>query len=280
VSGPKGWIGRRQAATDWTAPSLIDRFHAVLDRDAAPARPGDGMPTLSHWLLFLPSDRQSRLGYDGHGERGGFLPVEPDLPRRMWAGSRISFPGVLRAGMEVGRVSEIADVVEKTGNSGRLLFVTVRHTISEPGGPPLIREEHDIVYRSLSGAAAKSAPEAPGGAQWRRELVPDERLLFRYSALTFNGHRIHYDLAYATGAEGYPGLVVHGPLAATLMVELIGRELPGARIVDFSFKAVSPLFAGNRLTVAGRRSGPDRVSLWVANHEGGLAMAAEAVIGP
>lgn len=280
MSAPKDWIGRREAATDWIAPSLIDRFGAVLDRDAAPAGLGDAMPPLSHWLLFLPRDRQSALGVDGHGERGGFLPVELDLPRRMWAGSRISFPGVLRAGMEVNRISEIADVVEKAGKSGRLLFVTVRHTISEPGGAPLILEEHDIVYRSLSGTAAKSAPETPAGADWQRELVPDERLLFRYSALTFNGHRIHYDLAYATGTEGYPGLVVHGPLAATLMVDLIGCNLPGARVLEFSFKAVSPLFSGNRVTVAGRRNGPDRVSLWTTSHEGGLAMAAEAVIGP
>lgn len=278
MTRPADWIGRTETDVDWASPSALTRFGAMLDHDERPAEPGDPIRPLAHWLFFLPHDRQSAVGADGHGERGGFLPAAPELPRRMWAGSRISFAGTIRAGMALTRESRISNVAEKAGRSGRLLFVTVRHSIAEPGGRPLLIEEHDIVYRPLSAAALAEAPGTPPSGRWRRSLVPDQLLLFRYSALTFNGHRIHYDLPYATADEGYPGLVVHGPLVATLMIDLLARNLPEARILRFAFRATSPLFVGNALTLHGERSEEDKVSLWTTNHEGRLAMTAEAAV--
>lgn len=278
-SDHSGWIGRTQLRTDWLAAGPLDRLSATLDRDDKPYRPGDAAPPLAHWLCFLPDDQQSALGPDGHAARGGFLPPIHDLPRRMWAGSRITFPGELRVGMALARRSTIASVERKQGAAGPLVFVTVRHDIGEPGGPPLIVDEHDIVYRGLTGPAVKSAGNADQEAEWRRELVPDAVLLFRYSALTFNGHRIHYDRDYVTKSEGYPGLVVHGPLIATLLVDLVRRKMPEARMESFSFRALSPLFDGRRMSVNG--APPDHsgvVRLWAANEQGGVAMKAEAKI--
>ena len=165
---------------------------------------------------------------------------------------------------------------EKAGKSGALVFVTVRHEIGREGEPPAIVDEHDIVYRGLEAAPAAPTEVVPAGA-WRRTLTPDAVLLFRYSALTFNGHRIHYDRDYVTGVEGYPGLVVHGPLTATLLVDLVRRNAPAARIDSFSFRAMSPLFDGNDMSVNAALPDADgRVRLWAANAEGRLAMAAEA----
>lgn len=278
---PENWSGKRQVSgPDWLSPSCLDRLDHLLDRDDRIALMGDVAFPLAHWLLFLPQDRQSKLAADGTGQRGGFLPVDTDLPQRMWAGSRLRFPGRLRAGMALERASEITSVRKKTGKSGRLLFVTVSHAISEGNGaPPLVVEEQDIVYRSSSGSAAGLPPAQLPTTDWRHELVPDERLLFRYSALTFNAHRIHYDLAYTAMAEGYPRLVVQGPLTATLMLDSLHRQMPDVRVLEFSFKAVSPLFAGNRLEILGRRTDADKVLLWTIDHEGRLAMSGEAIVG-
>ncbi|MEX0406311.1 MaoC family dehydratase N-terminal domain-containing protein [Aquibium sp. LZ166] len=274
------WIGRTETRRDIVVAGPLDRLAATLDRTDPPLKPGDQAPPLAHWLMFLPGEPQSALGPDGHARRGGFLPPVHELPRRMWAGSRLKFPGDLRVGMEVERRSLIADVKQKEGETGSLVFVTVRHEIGEPGGPALVIDEHDIVYRGLAGAAAKSAIAAPASGEWRREIVPDPVLLFRYSALTFNGHRIHYDREYTAHEEGYPGLVVHGPLIATLLLDLVRRERPGSRIDAFCFRAMAPLFDGRRMAVNGAT--PDahgNVSLWAENAEGGLAMKAEARIG-
>ncbi len=273
------WIGRTETRRDIVAAGPLDRLAATLDRSDPPLRPGDPAPPLAHWLMFLPGEPQSALGQDGHPKRGGFLPPVHELPRRMWAGSRMSFPGTLRVGMEVERRSAIAEVKQKEGGTGSLVFVTVRHEIGEPGGSALVIDEHDIVYRGLSGAAAKGAIAAPPAGEWRRELMPDPVLLFRYSALTFNGHRIHYDREYTVREEGYPGLVVHGPLIATLLLDLVRRERPESRIEAFSFRAMSPLFDGRRMAVNG--TSPDaegNVTLWAENADGGLAMKAEARI--
>ena len=276
----RGWIGRSELREDVLAQGPLDRLSATLDRNDAPHAPGDPAPPLAHWLCFLPSEPQAALGPDGHAARGGFLPPIHDLPRRMWAGSRIAFPGEIRVGMRLVRRSTIASVERKQGKAGSLVFVTVLHEIGEADGAPLVIDEHDIVYRGLGGPAVKAAADAGPPGEWRRSLVPDAVLLFRYSALTFNGHRIHYDRSYVTEAEGYPGLVVHGPLIATLLVDLVRRMMPDARIGRFAFRALSPLFDGREMSVNG--TPPDRddlIKLWAANAEGGLAMQAEAQIG-
>ena len=195
----------------------------------------------------------------------------------MWAGNRLAFSDSIRVGDAIVRRSTIQDVQRKEGSSGPLVFVTVRHEIGRDGGAAAIIDEHDIVYRGLNAPAVKPPPQSVETGSWRRTIVPDAVQLFRYSALTFNGHRIHYDRAYATGEEGYPGLVVHGPLLATLLIDLVRRHAPRVRIKTFSFRAISPLFDGDELSVNGTAPGADGIAkLWAANAEGGLAMTAEA----
>jgi 3-methylfumaryl-CoA hydratase len=272
------WIGRTEQSRDVVTAGVLDRLAATLDRADRPFSLGASVPPLGHWLFFLPSARQSELGADGHPTRGGFLPPVHDLARRMWAGSRLSFPGEIRVGDEIVRRSTVDAVNRKEGASGPLVFVTVRHEIGREGEPAAIIDEHDIVYRGLDAPAAKPAPAAPAGA-WHRQLLPDAVMLFRYSALTFNGHRIHYDRDYVTREEGYPGLVVHGPLTATLLLDLIRRNTPRSRIARFSFRAVSPLFDGNELSLDASPPNADGiVNAWARNHEGRLAMTAEAVL--
>ena len=239
-------------------------------------RDGDTLPPLWHWLYFWDIAARSGLGRDGHPALGGFLPpVGP--ARRMWAGSRVAFPGRLVIGDTAERVSTIAAVTEKTGRTGRLVFVTVRHEISGSGGLAVV-DEHDIVYREDSGAGAAGRPGevAPEDAVWRETVDPDATLLFRYSALTFNGHRIHYDRDYARDVEGYGGLVVHGPLLATLMVGLAARARPDRTVARFEFRGQRPVVDTERFTVCGRpesgEADDDAIAVWVANGEGMLAM--------
>jgi 3-methylfumaryl-CoA hydratase len=276
---PASWIGRTEEAHDVVTASPLDRLAATLDRDDPLYRSGDPVSPLAHWLFFLPCDRLSMAGPDGHPKRGGILPPIQHQPRRKWAGSRIAFPGDIRVGDRIVRRSTIASVKEKTGASGPLVFVTVRHEIGREGAPPAIVDEHDIVYRGVEGAAVKRVGEKAGPGQWRRTLVPDSVLLFRYSALTFNSHRIHYDRDYVTKVEGYPGLVVHGPLVATLLIDLVRRSAPGARVDSFVFRAASPLFDGNEMSVNGTPPGGDGVArLWAANGAGETAFSAEATL--
>jgi 3-methylfumaryl-CoA hydratase len=239
------------------------------------------MPILPlwHWLYFLPSHRQSEIGADGHAKRGGFLPPVP-LPRRMWAGGRFEFRAPVRVGDRVSRTSTIENVATKTGRSGTLVFVTVRHDVRcNDAAEPAIVEHHDIVYREVKRPGDIEPPPqaAASGAPWQRELLPDDVLLFRYSALTFNGHRIHYDRRYVTEVEGYPGLIVHGPLIATLLMDLLRREAPGAEVAAFRFKAVRPTFDGRPMRVNGSRDG-HTVRLWAQDHEGWLTMDATATL--
>ncbi len=272
------WIGRTEERADTITAAPMTALAATLDRDDPAAQHGTPLPPLWHWLYFLPLQRQSELGADGHPRRGGFLPPVP-LPRRMWAGGRLTFDADLRVGDEVTRSSRIAAIARKESRSGPLVFVTVEHRIRNAAGA-VVAEEHDIVYRGLPAAGTASAepPPAPTDESFAREIDPDDVLLFRYSALTFNGHRIHYDRRYVTEVEGYPGLVVHGPLIATLLLDLLRRQLPQARVASFSFKAVSPLFDGRRFRVCGRCDGERRFELWARNGEGGLAMQASATI--
>jgi 3-methylfumaryl-CoA hydratase len=273
------WIGRRESREDvitaWPAAALA----ATLDRHDPPPQPGDALPPLAHWLFFKPLYPESAVGPDGHAKRGAFLPPIP-LPRRMWAGSRIAFEAALRVGDDATRESSIVDVRRKQGRSGPLAFVVVRHTITAQDRIAIV-EEHDIVYRADAspGVAPSEPPRAPVEAAWTREIEPDAVLLFRYSALTFNSHRIHYDRRYVTEVEGYPGLVVHGPLIATLLVDLLRRAMPGAQVARFDFRAISPLFDTAPFFVRGQPSHDGKsVHLWAANVHGALAMDATATL--
>ena len=272
------WIGRTERLTDLATAAPIAGLAATLDRDEPEPPLGSDIPPLAHWFYFLPRAPQSELGADGHPHRGGFLPPVP-LPRRMWAGGRLEFHHPIRVGDEITRVSRIMSVDAKAGRSGELVFVTVRHEVTNAQGLALA-EEHDIVYRDLPqpGSKVPDPQPAPEGATFQREIVPDPVMLFRYSALTFNGHRIHYDRRYVTDVEGYPGLIVHGPLIATLLVDLLRRERPDARLKRFAFTALRPTFDIHRFTVCGRDAGNATFPLWARDHEGFLTMRAEAVI--
>ena len=272
----KSWVGRQERRDDVVTPFPVDALAATLDRDDPLCRRGDPLPPLWHWLYFLPLHRQSEIGPDGHARRGGFLPPVP-LPRRMWAGGRFEFRAPLRVGDTVRRVSTIADVSYKEGRSGPLVFVLVRHEIANGAGLALV-EEHDIVYRGPAqpGEAAPAPRVARTDAAWQRRIHPDDVLLFRYSALTFNGHRIHYDRRYVTEVEGYPGLIVHGPFIATLLADLVRRHT-NRPMTAFRFRAVQPLFDTADFEVCGA-PGPDgrTVALWAQNLDGHLAMETQA----
>jgi 3-methylfumaryl-CoA hydratase len=276
----KAWTGRSEIVTDTLAPTPYAALAATLDRAAERPAAGVALPPLWHWLYFLPLYRQSEVGADGHAQRGAFLPPVP-LPRRMWAGSRFAFHASLRIGDDVTRTSTIDDVTEKEGRTGRLVFVKVRHEIRRAGEQDVaLTEFHDIVYRDapLPGAVEPDPVAAPVAAEWERKVVPDDVLLFRYSALTFNGHRIHYDRRYVTEVEGYPGLVVHGPLVATLLLDLLRERLPDAEVATFSFRAMRPVFDIHHFHVCGERLPDGAIHLWARDHEGWLTMDARATL--
>lgn len=273
-------MGRTELRDDRVDARLAEGMAATLGRVLAPG----ALPPLWHWMLFQDWRMPDGIGPDGHPRRGGFLPPVHDLPRRMWAGGRVTFHDAgqdagLLVGDAVRRVSTILSVEEKQGGSGRLVFVTVRHVIETPRGPALT-EEQDIVYRGAEGAAVKSAPPAPDWPDAARAVIlPDALLLFRYSALTGNGHRIHYDHPYVTGIEGYPGLIVHGPLQATLLArqacDIVGA---GAVLARFSYRGRKPAFADQELTLLGRREGAT-VRLETRDGMGATCMQAEAHFG-
>ncbi|MBV8050688.1 MAG: MaoC family dehydratase N-terminal domain-containing protein [Acidobacteriaceae bacterium] len=279
IESLRQWVGKTESRTDQVTAAPMMGLSATLDRDDAAPQPGDALPPLWHWLYFLPIARQAELSEDGHASRGGFLPPVP-LPRRMWAGSRFQFHRPLRVGDTVCRSSAITDVSLKDGRTGPLVFVTAQHKISDAHGIA-IEEEQNLVYREKPKADSPLPPPklAPGGSDWQRTIYPDPVLLFRYSALTFNGHRIHYDRPYATEVEGYPGLIVHGPLLATLLLDLVRRNLPDASVSGFFFRAVRPLFDTGSFSVCGRVEADQRhVELWAQSEEGWLAMEATAAL--
>ena len=282
IASLTNWIGKTETVEDTITATPYAALSATLDRDADRPRIGTPLPPLWHWLYFLPLHRQSEIGPDGHAKRGAFLPPVP-LPRRMWAGSQFEFRRPLRVGDTITRTSTIADVTEKSGRTGPLVFVKVKHDIRTPkeSGPALI-EFHDIVYREAAKPTDAPPPPrpAPRDAQWTRHWIPDDVLLFRYSALTFNGHRIHYDRRYVTEVEGYPGLVVHGPLIATLLLDLLRWEKPDATVRRYEFRAVRPLFDIREFDVCGTpESDGKSVRLWAQDHDGWLAMEATATLG-
>jgi 3-methylfumaryl-CoA hydratase len=279
------WIGRTTEASDIVTAQLVRGLRATLFLDIGAPMHGDAAPFTVHWCLAQPVFPMSELGPDGHPSRGGFLPPVP-LPRRMWAGGELEFLDTLRVGDEVTRRSEISDVTMKTGSTGALCFVSVAHVISTARGVA-IRERQDIVYRDLvhrdlaSGAqpaAAAKPPTPPPAAQHRESHMADPVLLFRYSALTFNGHRIHYDRDYVTKVEGYPGLVFHGPMQAALLVECAARLHGGTVPKKFSYRGVQPLFDGSEFSInATATATAPGMELWTANSAAMPTMKANAV---
>lgn len=276
----KTWIGRTQTVWDWVTPSRVAAWHATLDHEPKPVNQGDLVAAGFHWTLAPHVARESELGPDGHARRDArsFLPPVP-LPRRLWAGSRVTFHQPLRVGDRVERSSVIASIDDKQGRESRLVFVTVRHRYSGSDGVA-IDEEQDLVYRDPppTGSAGEPRPSAAGiETAWQRTIHPTETLLFRYSALTLNTHRIHYDRRYAMQVEGYAGLVVHGPLIATLLLDLVQSHVPAKPIARFSFKALRPTFDTGDFAVWGASADTDgHYRLWSTDNQGARAVEAEA----
>ena len=277
----RDWMGRVETRSDDVTAAPLAGLKALLDGDSAPPLPGSDLPDLAHWLYFAPLVPQRQLGPDGLAPPGHFLPPVP-LPRRLWAGARLQFAHPLRIGDEMLRSSCITDVRTRQGRSGALVFVTVRHDIHNAQGLALT-EAHDLVYRQAAQATAPrdAAAQAPRDEAFAREVQPDAVLLFRYAGLTGDSHRIHYDRAYATQVEGYPGLVVQGPLVALLLLGLLHEQRPGTQLARFEVRACNPLFDLHPFMLCGRiepgeggHGGSAR--LWVRDHAGRLAVQARA----
>lgn len=263
------WIGRRETASDYATAQAWRALRATLDYAEAKVREGDPFPLGAHWMFARPIAAMSALARDGHPAGSDFLPPIA-LPRRMWAGSRVEFGAPLVVGDRLERVTEIISITPKTGSTGELVFVTVRHSTSGSSGGKVV-EDQSIVYRddpkpdasaARPAAPRRSAPDVPAQAEFSRRIVPDTALLFRYSALSFNTHRIHYDQDYVTRVEGYPGLVVQGQLLASLMLDLMAREMPGANIASFDFSARRPVTLPMPFEVKARREG-EGWHLWI-----------------
>ncbi len=272
------WLGRSTTVEERIAPFPANALAATMNREDAPYLDGTPLPPLWHWMHFLPIFKLEDAGYDGHAALGGFLPPI-HLPRRMWAGSRLKFHSPLIIGRTLRKVSTIKSIKAKKGRSGQLVFVTVGHRVFD-GDRLGIDEEHDIVYREEPQSDVPvPAPQAPETSAFSRVIHPDPVMLFRYSALTFNGHRIHYDQPFSTGSEGYQGLVVHGPLMATLLLDLLRRERPNATVRNFDFRAISTAFDTDDFTVHGQPEADGKTfQLWARRHDGALAMQATATI--
>lgn len=257
------WIGRSQEREEELSTLLVRRLAVTLAEEAPAA--GEALPPLWHWMFFQDEVTEPGLGADGHPARGGFLPPA-DGRNRMWAGGRLEFHEPLRVGGVAKRTTTILNVEEKHGRTGSLLFVTLRHEFTQDGRLAF-SEEQDIVYREPSPPKLSSGEALPAG-DWSEAVVPSPILLFRYSALTFNGHRIHYDWPYVTEAEGYPGLVVHGPLIGTLNLRAFCRANPQARLRRYSYRGLRPLISPEPFEVAGRLSGPGKADVWAGNGAG------------
>nr|WP_298099229.1 MaoC family dehydratase N-terminal domain-containing protein [uncultured Shinella sp.] len=270
----QNWIGRTVEVRDEIDPQPSNFMLATLGRDGE-FKPGDELPPLWHLLYFLEAKSAKVLGRDGHPEKGGFLPPV-SLPRRMWAGGRFRFYKPIVIGENVTKRSTIQSIVEKDGRSGKLCFVTVLHEMLSDN-EVVVTEEQDIVYREdpAAGAPSPQPKLVDRVATFSEDVAPTQVMLFRYSALTFNGHRIHYDVDYARDVEGYPGLVFHGPLTATLLADLATRET-GRRLKEFSFRGQAPIAGMSPFKLDGLHDG-NRTSLWARRADGVEAMVAEAI---
>jgi itaconyl-CoA hydratase/mesaconyl-C4 CoA hydratase len=269
-TAPTAWIGRTETMPDGLDVTAAGRVTATLG--GPELKVGDPLPPLWQWAFFISTIPIDSVGRDGHAARGGFLPPAGEDRNRMWAGGRVEFKTPLRVGVPAERRSTVIDVKEKTGRTGALMFVTVRHEYSQDGAVAIL-EEQDIVYRQPSPPKLVGTEAAPAAA-WRETVHPTPLLLFRYSAVTFNGHRIHYDHPYVTQQEGYPGLVVHGPMIATMMVGAFLRANPGGKVSSLSYRGLRPLAAPTPFDVAGRMVEPGVAELW-AEQDGTLAHQAQ-----
>jgi 3-methylfumaryl-CoA hydratase len=272
----KSWIGRTAEAESVVTPANADVLTATLDRDEPAFKAGDAIPPGWHWYYFPERVKLSETAADGHAKKGAFMPPVP-LPRRMWASDKQTYHRPLRIDEKIRRVSTVTDVAPKEGRSGALCFVTVKHEIFGEGGLATT-EELVTVYRGPAdpNAPAAAPPPLPGKAVWRRPVHPTPVMLFRYSAVTMNSHRIHYDREYTTKTEGYPGLLVHGPLIATLLLDFFRRQMPKATLKTFQVRAVSPLYDIYDFELQGEPGADGKsAKVWAANHEGALAMAGE-----
>lgn len=270
----RSWEGREEAREDVISVAPVQMLAATLDRDPAAFAEGDLLPPLYHWLFFPSLTRTADLARDGHARLGEFMPPVP-FPRRMFAGARVDYRGELRIGQHVERVARIETVRYKEGRSGPLVFVTVTYELSDADGLKLV-EQQDIAYRPATAAKGSmpASESSPPKVDFSREIAPDEALLFRFSALTFNAHRIHYDLPY-TQSEGYPALVVHGPLTAVLLADLVTHETGQPALEHFSFRAKSPFFLGERMMLLGSRAGQS-IELTAMNESGVAGLTAIA----
>ena len=272
----KEWIGQKETDVDHVTAPAVHRLAATLDLDYPMPKTGDALPIGWYHIFFPRIVRNSQVGPDGHPARGDFLPPVP-LPRRMFAGRRVRFLNDLRVGDEMRRESTIKSVAIKQGRTGQMVFVTVQTDIASPRGLA-VTEEQDIVYRAEPepGAPPPAPQPAPAKSAWKNVVTPDEVMLFRYSAVTFNGHRIHYDQPYVTGTEGYPGLVMNGGLTTLLTSELARRNSsrPIAAIVS---RNVRPMFANRPITFGGEPAADGKTAkLWAADDTGALALTADA----
>jgi 3-methylfumaryl-CoA hydratase len=275
----QNWVGRTTTQHDRLTPALLDRYRATIDSLDC----GDIGPQGIHWALCTPGAATAELGLDGHPERSGspesFFPPVP-LPRRMWASSKVEFIAPITVDAEIERLSTIASVTEKTGSTGSLMFVAVEHE-TLANGALAVREMQTLVYRDAVAAKPLLSPatKAPDFAEWQfhRTLTPTETLLFRFSAITFNTHRIHYDTPYAINEEGYRGIVVHGPLLSSLLLDLAAQQFGANALYHFAFRAQSPAFANEPLHLVGKRGG-NAVTLAALGNDGRICAAAEATI--
>lgn len=277
----KDWIGGTEEAADLFLPERCVALARALGQPDADLVEGRLLPPLRHWLYFWTTVARDQLGRDGHPALGDFLPdvgkIWGSQTRRMWAGSRLEFHRPLTLGLPTRRLSTVESVEEKAGRSGRLVFVTVRHEIFDADSLA-VTDRHDIVYREeIPGATLPEPDTASGDNQWHAAFTADPVLLFRYSALTFNGHRIHYDRDYARDIEGYRGLVVHGPLLATLLVDFATSLRPGQVLKRFSFRGRRPVIDGEPFQLRAKTAHDGSLSLWIADADDALAMTADAV---
>ena len=269
------WIGRTESRSDIITGSLVTRFQATLDTPET-----EGVPQGLHWCTCLPETPTAELGVDGHPPKGGFLPPI-ELPRRMWAASDVTFISPIAPGARIERHSKVANITEKSGKSGALVFVEVEHLVTA-NDQDAIEEKQTIVYRGATTTKSPLPPTTPGNGgsvdlsdwDWTRTVTPKTPMLFRYSALTFNSHRIHYDRDYALNEELYPGLVVHGPLMATLLLDHCARKFGPDALASFSYKGVSPAFDGQPLHLVGR--GEKDLELQVIGADGRAVVKATA----
>ena len=267
------WVGKREVARDQIGDAPARALAATLDRPAdLPADAGSVLPGVFNWLYFLKFAPMSEIGPDGHPRRGGFLPPI-ELPRRMWAGSRCQFSAPIRIGDEAEKISTIQKIEQKSGKAGVMVFITVHHEI-RVGGKTAIEEDQDIVYMGIPETFRLPEPIALPPCDWREAVPVDPVMLFRFSAVTFNGHRIHYDRTYAKDVEKYPGLVVHGPLQAVLLFEAARRREPGRTPARFDFRGVRPLFDFDVATVNGRRRDDGATEIFTATGDGAVCMQA------